>query len=388
MIELRTFGHTELTAGEDGDADALIAQSKRFALFCYLALPKPGILHRRDTLLGVFWPETDQEHSRLDLRQALAFIRKTLGEDVLLRRGDHEVGLNPDIVWCDAAAFQQAVEQREWAEAVELYQGDFLKGFFLSNEAEFEPWLDGERARLAGAYRTALEEAANSAVSDGHGRRAVEYCERLVEQDRYNSRYAMKLMEALAAVGDPANALLCAERHAELLQEEFDIAPPPELQALAEQIRQESATVPLAGRGQSAEEVLPPSAAPDSPSATVKLTGARQLHTPKRGWKVALATGAVAAVLAATVTVTVYSRESSTALDPSRVAVAVFRHATGDPSLDHVGERAAHWITQGLQQAAIQKETTEGEKSKSGRKAIEWLVSLVIMILDPLFDLF
>ncbi len=76
MIELQTFGHAGLTSGEGGDANALLAQPKRCSLFCYLALPKPGTLHRRDTLLGVFWPESDQEHARMDLPQALRFIRR------------------------------------------------------------------------------------------------------------------------------------------------------------------------------------------------------------------------------------------------------------------------------------------------------------------------
>jgi DNA-binding SARP family transcriptional activator len=86
MIELRTLGHVRLTGGEGTDPDALLAQPKRFALFCYLALPKPGTLRRRDTLLGVFWPASDQKHARMDLRQALAFIRRVLGENVLFRR--------------------------------------------------------------------------------------------------------------------------------------------------------------------------------------------------------------------------------------------------------------------------------------------------------------
>jgi DNA-binding SARP family transcriptional activator len=238
LIELRTFGHVGLTPGEGGDADALVAQPKRFALFCYLAFPKPGILHRRDTLLGLFWPNVDQEHARMDLRQSLIFIRHALREDVLLRCGDDEVGVNPDLVWCDVAEFQCAVEDERWSDAVGLYCGEFLQGYHLSGDLEFERWLDGERTRLVRAYAMALERAVDVAAAGNDVRAALEYSERLVEHDPYNSRYAIKLVQALAVANDPANALLCAKQHAELLREELDIAPPRELQALVRWIRQ------------------------------------------------------------------------------------------------------------------------------------------------------
>ncbi len=240
VIEARTFGYVELNAGESGDAKALLAQSKRFALFCYLALPKPGTLHRRDVLLGLFWPESDQEHGRADLRQALRFIRRALGGDSLLHCGADEVGVNPDLVWCDVAEFQRAVDEGRWTDAVGLYRGEFLQGFHVSGNLEFERWLDAQRSRLSRAYAGALERAAEKAVAGDDVRAAVEYSERLVEHDRYNSRYTVKLMEVLVAAGDPANALLCAERHRELLREELGIAPPPDFEAQVERTKARS----------------------------------------------------------------------------------------------------------------------------------------------------
>ena len=48
-----------------------------------------------------------------------------------------------------------------------------------------------------------------------------------------------------------------------------------------------------------------------------------------------------------------FSEAFGAGLNPEHVVVSVLRDATGDPSLDQLGERAGHWITQGLQQAAI-----------------------------------
>ncbi len=61
----------------------------------------------------------------------------------------------------------------------------------------------------------------------------------------------------------------------------------------------------------------------------------------------------VGAVIALIVAMVVFPLGSAVSIDPSHVAVAVFCNVTGDPSLDHVGERATHWTTQGLQHAAI-----------------------------------
>jgi len=41
----------------------VLAQPKRVALLAYLAAATPRRLHRRDSLLALFWPELDQEHA-------------------------------------------------------------------------------------------------------------------------------------------------------------------------------------------------------------------------------------------------------------------------------------------------------------------------------------
>ena len=237
MIRLRTLGQIDLTAADGGDADTLVAQPKRFALLCYLAIPKPGTMLRRDTLLGVFWPKGDSEHTRTALRQALAHIRKALGHDVIVKRGAEEVGLDPDLFWCDVAAYEQALDACKWSEAIDLYRGELLKGFYVSHAPEFERWLDGERARLAGRYAAALEELANAAAAAGKTRAAVEWWQSLVLHDPYDSRLAMGLMEALDRAGDPGNALLHARKHTELLREELDVGPSAEFEALVGQMR-------------------------------------------------------------------------------------------------------------------------------------------------------
>src|SRR5436190_18789631 len=99
---------------------SVLAQPKRVALLAYLAAATPPGLHRRDSLVALFWPELDQEHARTALRQALRVLRAALGPGAVVSRGDEEVGLDVDRVWCDVAAFDRAVDGGASREALDL----------------------------------------------------------------------------------------------------------------------------------------------------------------------------------------------------------------------------------------------------------------------------
>ena len=365
MIRLRALGRIDLTAGEAADAKALLSQPKRFALLCFLAIPKPGTMFRRDALLGVFWPG-DSEQPRVALRQALSHLRRTLGPEALVRRGSEEIGLNPDLFWCDVEAFEKALDAGNWSEAVKLYGGELLKSFYVANVPEWQRWLEAERARLASRNAVALEKLAEAATVAGDTRAAVEWWQSLVRHDPYDSRYAMSLMEALVRAGDPANALRHGQKHKDYLREKLDIAPPQEFESLVERLRlehvPESETSEIDdARQDSAAEVVRRSegSGAERKGASVGTdahasSAALPLRSRvRRRWKSA---AVIAAVTVALVTIAVslrIPRPSGTRLDPDHVVVAVFRNATGDPSLDLFCERIGHWITQGLQHASV-----------------------------------
>ncbi len=148
MIKLHTLGRLSLTGPDGHEISSVLAQPKRVAVLTYLALATPKGFHSRDTLLGVFWPDLDQEHARGALSQTLSFIRRSLGRNAIETRGDGWIGLNAEDFWCDTLAFEASLDVGKLSEALELYQGDLLNGFFISDAPEFEHWLDTQRARL------------------------------------------------------------------------------------------------------------------------------------------------------------------------------------------------------------------------------------------------
>src|SRR5688572_14595577 len=123
MIELRTLGVLDLRGADGYELRPILQQPKRLALLAYLAVSHPRRFHRRDTLLGMFWPELDVEHARAALRRSLYVLRRTLGDGVIVGRGDEEVGLSSTELHCDAVAFAQALADGRAADALALYNG-------------------------------------------------------------------------------------------------------------------------------------------------------------------------------------------------------------------------------------------------------------------------
>ena len=82
------------------------------------------------------------------LEQLLYALRRQLGDSVVL--GPDPLRLNPGIITSDVTQFGQATARGAPAEAVGLYRGPFLDGFYLSDAAEFEQWAAEERSQLAG----------------------------------------------------------------------------------------------------------------------------------------------------------------------------------------------------------------------------------------------
>ncbi len=237
MIEFRTLGSVNLKGPDGGEIRAVLTRPKRVALLAYLAVATPRGFHRRDVLLALFWPEHDQQHARASLRKALHTLRRAVGEDVLLGRGDEELGVADGRLWCDAVAFERALDEKALAEALELYRGDFLEGFFISGGAEFERWLERERARLRDRAAAAAWTLADEAADTGSPTTAAYWARRAAGPVRYDEGALQRLMTVLYRAGDRAGALRAYEQFAEQLKAEYAANPSAETRALFEGIR-------------------------------------------------------------------------------------------------------------------------------------------------------
>jgi DNA-binding SARP family transcriptional activator/TolB-like protein len=237
MIELRLLGALSLTDSGREELPAILRQPKRMALLAYLAVAVPRGFHRRDILLALFWPERDAEHARAALSDALYDLRRALGDGVILKRGDEEVGLARDRFWCDAAALLDAVDTGRPEEGVALYRGDLLVGFHLSGAAEFDQWLEERRTHLRTRVTEAEWSLSDREATRGRLLEAARWARQAVALSPYQESGVRRLMTLLDDMGERAAALGEYQRFAERLASDLELEPSGETVALAESLR-------------------------------------------------------------------------------------------------------------------------------------------------------
>ena len=190
MFRLQTLGSLALT---DGLAPGVTTQRRRLALLALLAVAgERGI--RRDKLVAYLWPDSPSDNARHGLEQLLYALRRQLGDSALL--GPDPLRLNPEVITSDVAQFEQAIARGAPAEAVRLYLGPFLDGFYLSDATGFERWAEEERIHLASRYACALECLADAARDGSDHAGEIGWRRSLVALDRWNGRSALRLIQA------------------------------------------------------------------------------------------------------------------------------------------------------------------------------------------------
>src|SRR5690606_15039422 len=105
-------------------------------------------------------------------------------------------------------AFEEALGAGRLAEALELYRGDLLEGFFVPGaSAEFDHWLDAERARLRRRAIEAARELIDEAEQAGNTAEAVRWARKAYALDPFDELAARRLIVLLGSEGDRAGAL-------------------------------------------------------------------------------------------------------------------------------------------------------------------------------------
>jgi TolB-like protein/DNA-binding SARP family transcriptional activator len=324
LIELRTFGTLDLRGSDGREYRAVLAQPKRLALLAYLTAAAPGgpgasTFHRRDTLLALFWPDQDVTRARAALSRAVHYLRASLGEGVVLSLGDEELGVDPDRISCDATQFRKELSKGRLAEVLELYRGDFVEGFFLSDLPELDRWIESERRRFRDSAAGAARSLSKSAESSGDLGMALHWARQASSYSPYDEPDARRVLLLLGRLGDRGSALEFYERFARRLRSDLELDPSSETVAALEAIstaRQERAAAPTTRisaattTGEAAAKVPAPlNAAPTS--ATVESGKGR----PR--WGVATLAGLAVLILAAALVWTEFHKSAGAEKPPS-----------------------------------------------------------------------
>jgi len=267
QLTISLLGPLKITL--DGEPITDFATDKARALLAYL-VAEADHPHRRDTLAGLLWPDRPQRKARQNLRQTISYLRQAIrdrdengdsGPFLLVSR--QTVQFNPDCdYWLDVAAFTTLVKaykghqhrrletclpcKRRMEQVAELYHGDFLTHFSLSDSSLFEEWALLKREWLHREAVEALYHLANYYERRGDYERARHYAWRQVELEPWREEAHRQLMRLLALDGQRSTALAQYETCRRALAEELGVGPTAETVTLYERIQAGEDFTPLA----------------------------------------------------------------------------------------------------------------------------------------------
>ena len=191
----------------------------------------------------LLWGEMADTQAKQNLRTVLPNLRQLVGD--YLQIGRQTIALDPTTpFWLDVAVLrrdlspgQSAVDLAARQAAVDLYRGEFLSGFYVSNAPAFEAWVLEQREHI----RTLVVEASSSLVSE-HIQRAdfeaaLAASRRLLTLEPWSEQAHRQQMLTLARLGQRSAALAQFEACRAMLATEFSVEPLAETLALYEQIR-------------------------------------------------------------------------------------------------------------------------------------------------------
>jgi DNA-binding SARP family transcriptional activator len=238
MINLFTLGGIGLRGPDDRTMGGLLAQPKRLALLVVLAVSQPIGGCRRDTLLGMLWPDRGDDSGRSALRQALHFLRRELGSDTLVNLGDEIVTVANDALVCDVVLFRRACREHRLEDALAIYRGDFLPNFFIPGAGpEFDDWIELQRENLRESAIAAIARCSAAASERDDRELAIHLARRAISLAPEDENMQRRLLMLLYASGDRSGALRAYQDFALRMARIFGTQPSRATQLLIAQIR-------------------------------------------------------------------------------------------------------------------------------------------------------
>ncbi|MBX3001724.1 MAG: hypothetical protein KF893_24585 [Caldilineaceae bacterium] len=204
------------------------------ALLVYLACQARPL--SRDTLAELLWPERSQRQALANLRSCVHRLRLQLAFYLATTR--QTVAFAPGAsIQVDASELEAHLTAGRLVEAVGLYRGDFLEGFYLEGSPAFEQWALLERERLRNLVISAYQQLITQAAAASQPETAIRHAEQLLHLDPLHEPAHRQLMRLLARTGRRGAALAQYAACCRGLEVELGVPPDESTTALYEQIR-------------------------------------------------------------------------------------------------------------------------------------------------------
>lgn len=223
--------------GPAGAASArLLSQPKRVAVLLYVLMSQRGGSTSRDQIIGTFWPESDSARARNALRQSLSFLRGCLGDEAVVSVGSHGVAVAGSVV-CDAVRFEALLDAHCKEEALGIYGGELLPGFYNGGSIAFTEWLERRRHHLSQRAAKAAWDLSAECEARGDAPGAAFWGKRALALSPFSESEVQRLLRLLERTGDFSGAMRAFHGLQNSLETEFGTQPSGETVQLAAGIR-------------------------------------------------------------------------------------------------------------------------------------------------------
>jgi predicted ATPase/DNA-binding SARP family transcriptional activator/DNA-binding NarL/FixJ family response regulator len=223
------------------------------ALLVYLACT--GRSSPRAQLAELLWDDRTQAQSLTNLRSTLSRLNEQVAPFLLITRKD--VSIQPQAkVWVDSVELSTTLQSTKrplsssaagrLEQALTLYKGDFLDGFYISESQGFEDWQLAERERLRVEVMEALSQLVTFYLEQGRFEAGLAHASRLLELDPLREETHRHMMIVLAGSGQRSAALAHYDACRRILAEAFGVEPEAETTTLYHQIRSGAFVQPAA----------------------------------------------------------------------------------------------------------------------------------------------
>lgn len=243
-FEIRCLGG--LTILKDGILITDFHSVKSPALICYLAMSDRP--QSRSILTGLFWPDLPEDNARMNLRKALSDLRDLVGDYIIITRDQVALQKN-SLLWMDIEQLEQCsslVKSKQTlsvsdieklAQTINLYQGEFLEGFYIRNAPNFEDWVRTQQTHFQVIALRVLQFLTTYYTNKKQVYLGLDYAKRWLSLDPTNEEAHREYMKLLAFDGRRNIALDHYASFSKLIRVEYGISLEEETMHLVESIR-------------------------------------------------------------------------------------------------------------------------------------------------------
>jgi len=216
--------------------------NKAKELFLYLLCTNKG--RTSEQIAAALWPDLSPAKAIGNFHVNLYRARRAVLPNLfILEDGKYKINRNIRI-WLDVTEFENKLnlafnprcenELRvaSLEQAIELYRGDFMDGFFSE-------WVLEYRRELEDRYIRALSVLARIKSENREYDSAIELMVKAIKVNQFNEEAYCKIIEWQMTKGDKTSAITTYHRYLDQIVREMDISPSPKIQSLHQNMLKE-----------------------------------------------------------------------------------------------------------------------------------------------------